>query len=160
MPYHEFECSKCIPERKKHAVVKGPGEDLTSALPLGYLNTIPGSISERGCAYCGAKHVIGTPMKDVIHMSHGPVGCTYDTWQTKRYISANDNFQLKHTYATDMKEKHIVFGAEKILKQNIIEAFKAFPDIKRMTLYQTCASALIGDDINAVAQEVMMKCRK
>lgn len=155
MPYHEFEVSKCIPERKKHAVVKGPGETLTDALPAGYLNTIPGSVSERGCAYCGAKHVIGQPMKDVIHLSHGPVGCTYDTWQTKRYLSDNDNFQLKYTFATDMKEKHVVFGAEKMLKQNILEAFKAFPDIKRMSIYQTCASALIGDDINAVAQEVM-----
>jgi nitrogenase molybdenum-iron protein alpha chain len=155
MPYHEFECSECIPERKLHAVVKGPGEDITSALPLGYLNTIPGSISERGCAYCGAKHVIGTPMKDVIHMSHGPIGCTYDTWQTKRYISDNDNFQLKYTFATDVKETNIVFGAEKMLKQNILEAFKAFPKIKRMTLYQTCATALIGDDINAIADEVM-----
>ncbi|WP_058304224.1 nitrogenase iron-iron protein, alpha chain [Gorillibacterium timonense] len=155
MPYHTFKCSECIPERGKHAVSKGPCEDLTSALPLGYLNTIPGSISERGCAYCGAKHVIGTPMKDVIHMSHGPVGCTYDTWQTKRYISDNDNFQLKNTFATDVKEKHIVFGAERLLKQNIVEAFQAFPDIKRMTIYQTCATALIGDDINAVAQEVM-----
>nr|WP_319491873.1 nitrogenase iron-iron protein, alpha chain [uncultured Desulfobacter sp.] len=155
MPYHEFECSKCIPERKQHAVIKGPGENLTDALPLGYLNTIPGSISERGCAYCGAKHVIGTPMKDVIHMSHGPIGCTYDTWQTKRYLSDNDNFQLKYTFASDMKEKHVVFGAEQMLKQNIIEAFEAFPDIKRMTLYQTCATALIGDDFHAVAQEVM-----
>lgn len=155
MPYHKFKCSECIPEREKHAVIKGPGEDLTSCLPLGYKNTIPGTISERGCAYCGAKHVIGAPMKDVIHMSHGPVGCTYDTWQTKRYISDNDNFQLKYTYATDVKEKHIVFGAEKMLKQNIIEAFKAFPNIKRMSLYSTCATALIGDDINAVAQDVM-----
>lgn len=155
MPYHEFEVSKCIPERKMHAVVKDAEEDLTSALPLGYLNTIPGTLSERGCAYCGAKHVIGTPMKDVIHISHGPVGCTYDTWQTKRYISDNDNFQLKYTFATDMKEKHIVFGAEGVLKQNILEAFKAHPTIKRMTIYQTCASALIGDDIAAVAQEVM-----
>lgn len=155
MPYHEFECSKVIPERKQHAVVKGEGEDLTSCLPKGYLNTIPGSISERGCAYCGAKHVIGTPMKDVIHMSHGPQGCTYDTWQTKRYISDNNNFQLKYTFATDVKEKHIVFGAEGLLRQNIVEAFKAFPDIKRMTIYQTCATALIGDDIDAVAQEVM-----
>ncbi len=155
MPYHEFECSKCIPERKQHAVLKGEGEDITSALPLGYLNTIPGTISERGCAYCGAKHVIGTPMKDVIHISHGPVGCTYDTWQTKRYISDNDNFQLKYTFATDMKEKHIVFGAEKVLRKNIIEAFDAHPTIKRMTIYQTCASALIGDDIAAIAQEVM-----
>lgn len=155
MPHHTFKVSECIPERTKHAVVKGPGEDLSMALPLGYLNTIPGSISERGCAYCGAKHVIGTPMKDVIHISHGPVGCTYDTWQTKRYISDNDNFQLKNTFATDMKEKHIVFGAEKLLKQNIVEAFKAFSKIKRMTIYQTCASALIGDDIDAIAAEVM-----
>ena len=45
MPYHEFECSKVIPERKKHAVTKGQGENLTSCLPLGYLNTIPGSSS-------------------------------------------------------------------------------------------------------------------
>ena len=155
MPYHLFKCSECIPEREQHAVVKGPGEDLSMALPLGYLNTVPGSISERGCAYCGAKHVIGTPMKDVIHMSHGPVGCTYGTWQTKRYISDNDNFQLKYTYATDVKEKNIIFGAEGMLKKNIIEAFKAFPNIKRMTLYQTCATALIGDDINAVAKSVM-----
>ncbi len=155
MPYHEFEASKCIPERKKHAVFKGPGENITDALPAGYLSTIPGTISERGCAYCGAKHVIGTPMKDVIHLSHGPIGCTYDTWQTKRYISDNDNFQLKYTFATDMKEKHVVFGAEKMLKQIIKESFAAFPQIKRMTVYQTCASALIGDDINAVAQEVM-----
>ena len=155
MPYHQFKVSECIPERLHHAVDKGPGEDLTDVLPLGYLNTIPGTISERGCAYCGAKHVIGTPMKDVIHLSHGPVGCTYDTWQTKRYISDDGNFQLKYTFASDMKEANVVFGAEKMLKKNIIEAFKAFPEIHNMSLYQTCASALIGDDINALAEEVM-----
>jgi nitrogenase molybdenum-iron protein alpha chain len=157
MPYHEFECSTCIPERKKHAVTKGVGENLTSCLPLGYLKTIPGSMSERGCAYCGAKHVIGTPMKDVIHLSHGPVGCTYDTWQTKRYISDNNNLQIRYTFASDVKEKNIVFGAEKMLKQNIIEAFRAFPSMKRMTIYQTCATALIGDDIAAIAEEVMQE---
>ena len=26
MPYHTFKCSECIPERKKHAVVKGEDE--------------------------------------------------------------------------------------------------------------------------------------
>ena len=155
MPYHQFKVRECIPERLHHAVDKGADEDLTDALPLGYLNTIPGTISERGCAYCGAKHVIGTPMKDVIHLSHGPVGCTYDTWQTKRYISDEENFQLKYTFASDMKEANVVFGAEKMLKKNIVEAFKAFPKIHNMTLYQTCASALIGDDINALAEEVM-----
>lgn len=155
MPYHEFESSKCIPERLHHAVDKGSTENLTDALPLGYLKTIPGTMSERGCAYCGAKHVIGTPMKDVIHLSHGPVGCTYDTWQTKRYISDNDNYQIKYTFATGMKEEHVIFGAMKELKKTIIENFKAFPNIKRMSVYQTCASALIGDDIVAVTKEVM-----
>ena len=134
MPYHQFKCSECIPERLQHAVDKGVDEDLTSALPLGYLNTIPGTISERGCAYCGAKHVIGTPMKNVIHLSHGPVGCTYDTWQTKRYISDDGNFQLKYTFASDVKESNVVFGAEKMLKKNIIEAFKAFPQIHNMKI--------------------------
>ena len=155
MPYHQFKVSECIPERLHHAVDKGADEDLTDALPLGYLNTIPGTISERGCAYCGAKHVIGTPMKDVIHLSHGPVGCTYDTWQTKRYISDDGNFQLKYTFASDVKESNVVFGAEKMLKKNILEAFKAFPQIHNMNIYSTCATALIGDDINAVAEDVM-----
>ncbi len=89
--------------KKETCCHKRPRRNFADALPAGYLNTIPGSISERGCAYCGAKHVIGTPMRDVIHISHGPVGCTYDTWQTKRYISDNDNFQLKYTFATRYK---------------------------------------------------------
>ncbi|MEY4505099.1 MAG: hypothetical protein RL154_1396, partial [Pseudomonadota bacterium] len=41
MPYHEFESSKCIPERKIHAVMKAEGEDITDVLPQGYLKTIP-----------------------------------------------------------------------------------------------------------------------
>ena len=158
MPYHR-QSGECVPSGKS-AVVKGESDDLSTCLPLGYLNTIPGSISERGCAFCGAKHVIGTPMKDVIHLSHGPVGCTYDTWQTKRYISDDGNFQLKYTFASDMKEKHVVFGAEDQLRNSIKEAFKAFPHIKRMSIYQTCASALIGDDINALAQEIMEEMPK
>ena len=39
--------------------------------------------------------------------------------------------------------------------RTILDTFKAFPNVKRMSIYQTCASALIGDDIDAVAQEVM-----
>ncbi len=155
MPHHEFDCSTCIPERKKHAVVKGPGETIADALPAGYLSTIPGSISERGCAYCGAKHVIGTPMKDVCISATAQSDAPTTHGRPSATSATTTTSSLKYTFATDMKEKHVIFGAEKLLKQNILEAFKAFPDIKRMTLYQTCASALIGDDINAIADEVM-----
>jgi nitrogenase molybdenum-iron protein alpha chain len=50
----------------------------------------------RGCAFCGAKLVIGGVVKDAIQMIHGPIGCAYDTWHTKRYPSDNGHFQMKY----------------------------------------------------------------
>jgi nitrogenase vanadium-iron protein alpha chain len=154
MPLQLFKCDETIPERKKHCYIKAPGEELTQYLPDANIETIPGSLSERGCSYCGAKLVIGGVLKDTIQMIHGPVGCAYDTWHTKRYTSDNDNFQLKYVWSTDLKEKHIIFGGEKQLKKSILEAFAEMPKIKRMYIYTTCSTALIGDDPKAVAEEV------
>lgn len=154
MPLRLFKCDESIPERKKHCYVKEAGEDLTMFLPEANIDTIPGTLSERGCSFCGAKLVIGAVLKDTIQMTHGPVGCSYNTWHTKRYPSDNDNFQLKYSWSTDIKERHVVFGGEKQLKASILEAFKAFPHVKRMIIYTTCATALIGDDPKAVAKAV------
>lgn len=149
-----FKCDETIPERQKHIYIKEKGEDTTQFLPSANVETIPGSLSERGCSYCGAKLVIGGVLKDTIQLIHGPVGCSYDTWHTKRYPSDNGNFQLKYAWSSDMKEQHIVFGGEKLLKKAIKEAFAEFPDIKRMMVYTTCSTALIGDDIKPVVKEV------
>ncbi|MEH2148417.1 nitrogenase vanadium-iron protein, alpha chain, partial [Nostoc sp.] len=134
--------------------IKEKGEDTTQFLPSAHVETIPGSLSERGCSYCGAKLVIGGVLKDTIQLIHGPVGCAYDTWHTKRYPSDNGNFQLKYVWSSDMKEQHVVFGGEKLLKKAMLEAFAEFPDIKRMMVYTTCSTALIGDDIKPVVKEV------
>ncbi len=155
MPLKLFKCDETIPEREKHCYIKEEGEDTTQYLPSSNIETIPGSLSERGCSYCGAKLVIGGVLKDTIQMIHGPIGCSYDTWHTKRYPSDNGNFQLKYSWSTDLKEKHIVFGGEKQLKKSIKEAFAEFPDINRMIVYTTCTTALIGDDPKAVAKEVL-----
>ena len=149
-----LKCDETIPERQKHTYIKEKGEDTTDFLPASNVETIPGSLSERGCSYCGAKLVIGGVLKDTIQLIHGPVGCAYDTWHTKRYPSDNGNFQLKYVWSSDMKEQHIVFGGEKLLKKTIKEAFAEFPDIKRMMVYTTCSTALIGDDIKPVVKEV------
>ncbi|MBD2434002.1 MULTISPECIES: nitrogenase vanadium-iron protein, alpha chain [Fischerella] len=149
-----LKCDESIPEREKHVYIKEKGEDTTQFLPLSNIETIPGSLSERGCSYCGAKLVIGGVLKDTIQMIHGPIGCSYDTWHTKRYPSDNGNFQLKYAWSSDMKESHIVFGGEKQLKKSMLEAFAEFPEIKRMIVYTTCATALIGDDIRAVVKDV------
>ncbi len=154
MPLKLLECDETIPERLKHVYIKESGEDLTQFLPSSDIPTIPGTLSERGCSFCGAKLVIGGVLKDTIQVIHGPIGCSYNTWHTKRYPSDKDNFQLKHVVSTDMKEGNVVFGGEKRLKQSMLEAFNAFPEIKRMIVYVTCATALIGDDIKAVARDV------
>lgn len=154
MPLKLFKCDETIPERERHCYIKQPGESLTEYLPASNVNTIPGSLSERGCSYCGAKLVIGGVLKDTIQLIHGPIGCSYNTWHTKRYPSDNDNFQLKYAWSSDMKEQHVVFGGMKKLKQTMLEAFREFPDIKRMMVYTTCATALIGDDMKSVVREV------
>jgi nitrogenase molybdenum-iron protein alpha chain len=152
-----FKCDATIPEREKHCYIKAPGEDTTQFLPASNVNTIPGTLSERGCSYCGAKLVIGGVLKDTIQMIHGPVGCAYDTWHTKRYPSDNGHFQLKYVWSTGIREKHVVFGAEKLLKKVVHEAFDQMPEIKRMIIYTTCTTALIGDDPKAVAEQVMQE---
>ncbi|MGH1395350.1 MAG: nitrogenase vanadium-iron protein, alpha chain [Trichormus sp.] len=157
MPLKLLKCDESIPEREKHVYIKEKGEDTTQFLPLSNIETIPGSLSERGCSYCGAKLVIGGVLKDTIQMIHGPIGCAYDTWHTKRYPSDNGHFQLKYVWSSDMKESHIVFGGEKQLRKSIIEAFAEFPDIKRMIVYTTCATALIGDDIRAVVKSAQQE---
>lgn len=154
MPLTLLKCDESIPSRIQHTYIKAPGEDSRDALPMANTDTIPGTLSERGCSFCGAKLVIGGVLKDTIQMIHGPVGCAYDTWHTKRYPSDNDNFQLKYAWSTNVKEKNVVFGAEKLLKQAMLEAFREMPDIKRMIVYTTCTTALIGDDPKAVAKAV------
>lgn len=154
MPLQLLKCDETIPERQRHVYIKEDGEDITQFLPASNVETIPGTLSERGCSYCGAKLVIGGVLKDTIQLIHGPIGCSYNTWHTKRYPSDNNNFQLKYAWSSDMKEQHVVYGGEKKLKQSILEAFREFPEIKRMMVYTTCATALIGDDMKAVVRDV------
>jgi nitrogenase iron protein NifH len=38
------------------------------------IKSIPGVMTTRGCAFAGAKGVVWGPVKDMIHLSHGPIG--------------------------------------------------------------------------------------
>ena len=38
------------------------------------LKSIPGVMTIRACAYAGSYGVVWSPVKDMIHISHGPVG--------------------------------------------------------------------------------------
>ncbi len=86
--------------------------------------TVPGVMSARGCAYAGAKGVVWGPIRDMVHVSHGPVGCGWYSWGTRRNlmtgITGVTNFAMQFT--SDFQEKDIVYGGDTKLKQLLGEA--------------------------------------
>jgi nitrogenase molybdenum-iron protein alpha chain len=117
--------------------------------------TIPGIITERGCCYAGCKGVVVGPLKDTIAITHGPIGCGYYSWLTRRNRARKNedeqfNF-LTYCFSTDMQESDIVFGGENKLKQAVTEAVQIFKP-KSIMICSTCPVGLIGDDIHAVAR--------
>lgn len=150
MPFVLPECDKCLPERQKHVYLKDDKE--AECIPACNIATIPGDMTERGCTYAGCRGVVGGPVKDIIQLQHGPIGCCYYPWDVRPNLATGTNFQLVNVFSTDLREPNIVFGGEKKLYEAIIESSKAFPDATGVFVYATCVAGLIGDDIEAVAK--------
>ena len=121
--------------------------------------TMPGIITNRGCCYAGCKGVVVGPLKDVLVITHGPVGCSYYSWGTRRNKAvAEEGGQnyVPYCFTTDMQESDIVFGGEKKLEKAIAEAIDIF-NPKCIMICSTCPIGLIGDDVQAVARRTEEK---
>jgi nitrogenase molybdenum-iron protein alpha chain len=116
--------------------------------------TIPGIMTQRGCTYAGCRGVVIGPMHDVLHITHGPVGCSFYSWQTRRNLARPQPGQinfLQYSMTTDMMEDEIIFGGEKKLAAAIREAYRIFKP-KAIAVYSTCPVGLIGDDVHTVCR--------
>lgn len=137
--------------RARHMLVKGGEEPRIEA----NTKTIPGIITTRGCAFAGCKGVVLGPIKDVVNLVHGPVGCSYYSWLTRRSLArpgeSGKNY-LPYCVTTDMQEGDIVFGGEKKLMQALREV-KEILDPEAVAISATCPVGLIGDDISSVARQ-------
>lgn len=139
--------------RKKHIVIRDPDEGVQAI--EANTRTIPGIITNRGCAYAGCKGVVLGPLKDMVHITHGPIGCAYYSWLTRRNKAKSDDSKenyLAYCVSTDMQESDIVFGGEKKLARMIDEVVEVLKP-KAITISATCPVGLIGDDIQSVAKE-------
>jgi len=148
--------SKVMKNRKKHMLIKDGCKTQEIAANT---RTVPGIITNRGCCFAGCKGVVLGPIIDMVHIVHGPVGCSYYTWGTRRNKGkatlGEKNF-LNYSFTTDMQEKDIVFGGEKALMKAIEEAVEIF-NPEAITISATCPVGLIGDDIGSVAKEAEEK---
>jgi nitrogenase molybdenum-iron protein alpha chain len=141
--------------RKKRAPHLAPNDpEAASACVKSNRKTIPGVMSARGCAYAGAKGVVWGPIRDMAHISHGPVGCGWYSWGTRRNLMSGvngvSNFAMQMT--SDFQEKDIVYGGDKKLATLLRETKELFPLAKGISVLSECPVGLIGDDINSVAK--------
>ncbi len=143
--------NKVAKKRSKSIVVNKPEEEQEIQSNV---RTIPGIITQRGCCYAGCKGVVLGPTRDIVNLVHGPIGCSFYAWLTRRNQTdpgpEGENF-MTYTFSTDMQDSNIVFGGEKKLEQAIREAYEIFKP-HAIAIFSTCPVGLIGDDIHTVAR--------
>lgn len=152
---------KTLKDRKKHFEVVD-GSEIKSCI-VSNRKSRPGVITMRGCAYAGAKGVVWGPVKDVVNISHGPVGCGQYSWGSRRnYYNGLTGINAfgAMQFTSDFQEKDIVFGGDKKLDALIDEIEALFPLNRGITIMSECPVGLIGDDIEAVARKKMKNLNK
>jgi nitrogenase molybdenum-cofactor synthesis protein NifE len=110
-----------------------------------------------GCAFDGAKIAL-QPITDVAHLVHGPIACEGNSWDNRGAKSSGSRL-YRTGFTTDINELDVVYGGEKRLFRSVKEIVDKY-DPPAVFVYQTCVTALIGDDIEAVCKAASQKFGK
>ncbi|MFO1359850.1 nitrogenase iron-molybdenum cofactor biosynthesis protein NifE [Plasticicumulans sp.] len=110
-----------------------------------------------GCAFDGAKIAL-QPITDVAHIVHGPIACEGNSWDNRHAASSGPTL-YRTGFTTDINELDVIYGGEKRLFKAIREAIEKY-DPPAVFVYQTCVTAMIGDDIEAVCRAAREKFGK
>ncbi|MBL8441539.1 MAG: nitrogenase molybdenum-iron protein alpha chain, partial [Betaproteobacteria bacterium] len=147
---------KAKKDRTKHLAANDVTVEQSKKCITSNRKSLPGVMTIRGCAYAGSKGVVWGPIKDMIHISHGPVGCGQYSRAGRRnyYVGTTgvDTFGTMN-FTSDFQEKDIVFGGDKKLAKLIEEIEQLFPLHKGISVQSECPIGLIGDDIESVSKK-------
>jgi len=152
--------AKIARKRAKQIIVNNVGDNDLVPEMLANARTVPGILTMRGCSYAGCKGVVLGPTRDILQITHGPIGCGFYSWLTRRNQTRpetlDDTNFMPYAMSTDLQEDEIIFGGEKKLKAAIDEAVALFHP-KAIGIFSTCPVGLIGDDVHAVARDMEEK---
>ena len=154
---------KARKDREKHLAVNDQSIEQSKKCITSNRKSLPGVMTIRGCAYAGSKGVVWGPIKDMIHISHGPVGCgQYSRAGRRNYYVGTTGVNTFGTmnFTSDFQEKDIVFGGDKKLAKLIVEIETLFPLNKGISIQSECPIGLIGDDIEAVSKKAAAETGK
>lgn len=109
----------------------------------------PGA-TDGGCAFDGAQIAL-LPIADVAHIVHGPSACAGSSWDNRGTRSSGPTL-YRIGMTTDLTEQDVIMGrGEKRLLHAIRQAVEEFSPAA-VFVYNTCVTALIGDDVDAVCR--------
>jgi len=154
---------KAKKDRAKHLAVNDQSIEQSKKCITSNRKSLPGVMTIRGCAYAGSRGVVWGPIKDMIHISHGPVGCGQYSRAGRRnyYVGVTGvNTFAEMNFTSDFQERDIVFGGDKKLAKIIGEIEQLFPLNKGITVQSECPIGLIGDDIEAVSKKATAEIGK
>ena len=103
-----------------------------------------------GCSFDGAQIAL-LPIADVAHIVHGPIACAGSSLDNRGTRSSGVTL-YKIGMTTDLSETDVVMGrGEKRLFHAIKQAIDSYGPAA-VFVYNTCVTALIGDDVEAVCR--------
>jgi nitrogenase molybdenum-cofactor synthesis protein NifE len=115
----------------------------------------PGATSG-GCAFEGAQIAL-FPYADVVHLVHSPSTCIGASWETRQTLTSHKGENNTVTgYTTDVSTNDVIFGGDKKLEDSI-DYIVEHKNPKGIFVYETCVTAMIGDDIDNVCNRMETK---
>ncbi|MDD3774784.1 MAG: nitrogenase component 1 [Sulfurovaceae bacterium] len=115
----------------------------------------PGATSG-GCAFEGAQIAL-FPFADAVHLVHAPSTCLGASWETRATPSSYEGENNTYLgYSTNITAHDVIFGGNKKLEDSI-EYIIEHKNPKAIFVYETCVSAMIGDDMDNIASRMERK---
>ena len=104
-------------------------------------------------------------LQDTVMIIHSPLGCSgcaafgaIDRLNVYKHHRGRDDAPESHVISSALGEKEVILGGEKRLQETIEKAVARY-NPKIVFILSSCAAAIIGDDIDAVAERMERKYR-
>lgn len=98
-------------------------------------------------------------LEDSVFISHSPQGCVgcaimaVDMYRVGQIHRGNKYIKNPRLLVTNIDQKSVVFGGEAKLRETVKKAVERYHP-KLAFIYASCASGIIGDDIDAIAEDL------
>ncbi|MBP2643318.1 MAG: nifE1 [Firmicutes bacterium] len=136
-------CGKELADKFKKRCLKNADRTFAQASQCQQINSIQAFIS----------------MEDAVFIIHSPVGCSgcvsfmNDLFKVGQYHRGLTSIRSARYLITNLDELDIIQGGEEKLRQAVLELEQRYHP-KLIFIFTSCASAIIGDDVDSIAGEL------